>query len=91
VPAPLIVGNDGIAGRIRAHVHRVAVGPATARLQALRCRTAREERDRAGEHLGRQRPERRDVVHDPDPAAVRGDHEVVVAGVNGQIAHRDSR
>ena len=42
-----------------------------------------------GQRLRRQRAQRRDVVDDPDAAPVRRDHQIVIARVNDQVAHRD--
>ena len=35
--------------------------------------------------------QRRDVVHDPDPATVRRDHEIVIARMDREVAHGDRR
>ena len=43
------------------------------------------------QRVRRQRAQRRDVVDDPDAAAVRGDDQVVVARMNRQVANRDVR
>jgi len=39
--------------------------------------------------LRRQLAQRRDVIDDPDAAAVGGEHEVVVAWLDREITHRD--
>ena len=86
--AALVIRNHGVVGRIRSHERRVAVRPPAARLQPLHRGPGRKERGGAREHRGRERAQRRDVVDDPNAAAVRGDHEIVVARMDREIAHR---
>src|SRR5258708_132302 len=80
-----------VPGRTRGPNAAPNAALAAARLETLRRRTIGQKRDRAGEPLGRQRPQRRDVVDDPDPASVRPDHEVMIARMDREIAHRDGR
>ena len=42
-----------------------------------------------GHDFGSEFAQRRDVVNDPDAAAVRGDDQRRFAGLNGDVAHRD--
>ena len=89
VPGALVVGDDRAVLRVVAHERRGAVGPAPLRLDALLRGACRHEGGVLRGKLRRQLTQRRDVVHDPDAAAVRGDHEVAVARLHGEIAHRD--
>ena len=49
-------------------------------------RTRRQKCRRLLEQVIGQRAQRREVVDDPDPAAVRGDHEVILARLYGDLA-----
>ena len=59
----------------------------------MRCcmRAPGQERGFLAESRGRQRAQRREVVDDPDAAAVRREHEVVIARLDRDVAHRDRR
>ena len=56
---------------------------------ALLHRPCRDERRLLRQQLRAQGAQRRDVVDDPDAAAVRGDDEVVVARLDDEVAHGD--
>ena len=74
VARALVVGDHRAARRVLADERRVALDPAAARRHALLHRAARQERRVASASVvARQRAQRREVVDDPDAAAVRGD------------------
>ena len=83
----LVVGDHGPARRIVADEHGRAVGPAAVDLKPLLRRLARREAGFAGEQRRRHRAQRRDVVDDPDAAAMRADDQIVRARLDRQIAH----
>ena len=57
----------------------------------MRCSTgvAGNQRHGAASVARSQRPKRADVVDDPDAAAVGREHEVVLAVLERDVAHRD--
>ncbi len=87
---PLVVGDDRAAHRVLPDEGGVALRPAARPLHPLLHRPARQEGHLAPQHLRRERAQRREVVHDPDAAAVRGDDQVVLARMDQQIPHRDA-
>jgi len=54
-------------------------------------RARRQERGVGREHLARQPTQGRQIVQDPDAAAVGRDQQVVLARVDGDVAHGDRR
>jgi len=91
MPLALIIIDHGSVGRILANEHRVAIGPSPLALDALLDRPRRNERNILLQQIRRQRSQRRDVVDDPDSAAMRGEDQVVVPWLNRQIANGNSR
>src|SRR3569623_1975111 len=75
--------------RIVAGERRVAVGPAAARRPALLRRAAGKECGRMLQRRIRERTQWREIVDDPDAAAVRRDDQIALARVNLDLAHRD--
>ena len=90
MPLVLVVGDHCLIRRIRAGILRVAVHPSGKGRHALHSRRDLHEHRLFGQRVRSERAERRDVVDDPDAASVRGDHQVVVPGMNDQVAHRDA-
>src|ERR1051326_2400465 len=91
VTAALVVSYHGLVGRVVAGELRVAGVPAAAAGDALHRGTPLNEENVFRESFGREHSQRRDVVNDPDAAPVRGNDEVVVARVYGEVAHGDVR
>jgi len=89
VAALLVVGDEGVDGTAGTGEGFVALGPAAVGVHVLD-RGLAGEQDRVFLHeFWREGTERRDVIDNPDTAAVRGKNEVVFARVNHDIAHRD--
>ena len=93
VARALVVRDHGAARRVRRRrtlaspsaqppdaLHALLHGPRRAGTPPPAASTSRVER-----------AQRRDVVDDPDAAAVRGEHQIVVARLHREIAHRDGR
>ena len=91
LPRPLVVGDDGARLGILANEGRGAVDPAALRLDALLHRARRHERRVLRQQVWRQAAQRGDVVDDPDAAAVGREHQIAVARLDGEIAHRHRR
>ena len=89
VPGSLVVGDRGAPRGVGPDERRVPFDPSAGRGHALLNRAAAEEGRVLRERVGREVSERRDVVDDPDPAPVRREHEVVVARMDPEVAHRD--
>ena len=92
VARALVVGDDRAARRVlarrrwrRPRPSRPA--PASAAAPAAPAGTPPASRSVSR----RQRAQRREVVDDPDAAAVRRDHQVAVARLDLQVAHGDAR
>src|SRR5713101_6597827 len=91
MPRALVVRDDCAVWRVLADEGRVALGPSAGGGHALLGRPPRKEGDVHRERLVGERPERRQVIDDPDAAAVRRQHQVAIARMDLQIAHRDAR
>jgi hypothetical protein len=87
----LVIIDHGSVRRIIANKNRVAIRPSAAPFDSLLHRTRRNERNFLLHQIRRQRAQRRDVVNNPDAAAVRGENQIVVARVNCQIANCNGR
>ena len=87
MPLPLIVIDHGGVRRIVADKNRLTIGPAALAFDALLHRSRRNKRNVLLQQIGSQRAQRRDVVNDPDPAAVGRQNQIVVARLNRQIAY----
>src|SRR5438105_14521738 len=88
MPAPLVVGDHGPARGILTRERRVAFRPAALPGDALLRRPPRQERGILRQRLLRERAQRRQVVDDPDSASMRRDHQVAVARLDLEVAHR---
>src|SRR5581483_3835625 len=86
----LVIINGGAVGRVIANERGVTGRPAALAFDSLLHGTGRNESHILLQQVGSQRTPGRNIVHDPDAAAVCGQNEVVVARVNGEIAHSDS-
>ena len=91
MPLALIVVDHGGVRRILANENRVAIGPSTLALDALLDRSRRNERNILLQQIRSQRAQRRDVVYDPDAAAMRGENKIVVPRLNRQVANGNGR
>src|SRR5262249_33430509 len=91
MPLALIIIDHGSVRRILTDKNRVAIGPPTLALDALLDWPRRNESNILLQQIGSQRSQRGDVVHYPDPAPVRGEHQIVVPRVNRQIANGNGR
>src|SRR5664280_2743228 len=87
----LVIGDDGGGRRVRPRVRGVAFRPAARAERLLPHGAPRKERDVLLERLRREGAERREVVHDPDPAPVRRDDEVLLARLEREVADGDGR
>ncbi len=74
VTLALIIGNQRRVRRIRSGEHRATFRPATLSGQPLLRWLGLEKHCLLRHDFRSQLPQRGDVVHDPDAAAVRGDH-----------------
>src|ERR1700730_2528585 len=83
----LIVRDHGRVRRIVADEYRVAIRPAAVGFKALLHWSRGNEGDFLRQELVRQAAPRRDVVNNPDAAAVRGQNEIVLARLNREVAH----
>src|SRR5262245_11482430 len=91
MPLTLIIVNHGSVRRILANKNRVAVGPSTLALDALLDRSRGNEGNILLQQIRSQRTQRCDVVHDPDPAAMCSENQIVIARLNRQIANGNGR
>src|SRR4030095_1503694 len=87
MPRALIIVDHGSVRRIVANKNRVAIGPPALALDALLDRTRRNEGNILLQQIRSQRTQRRDVVYYPDPAAMRGENQIVVPRMNRQVAN----
>ena len=84
----MIISNDRGVGRIVSAKGGGAFRPTAIGLDALLLnRFCSHEARFFRQEVRRQRTQRSDVVDNPDTAAVRGEHEIVRAGLDGEIAH----
>src|SRR5207244_6628560 len=68
-----------------------AIGPPALAFDALLDRPRRNERNILLQQIRSQRAQRRDVINNPDPAAVGRQNKFVVARLNHQIAYGNGR
>src|SRR5436190_13067799 len=87
----LVVSNDSGVWRIIANKYGVAVGPATAAFNALLYWSRRNKGCLLRKKLRGERAPRRNIIDNPDPAAMRGQNKIVFTGLNREIAHRHRR
>src|SRR5437667_4569695 len=87
----LIVIDRSRVRRIIADKYGVAIGPAAAALNSLLHRARGNEGDILRQKIRRQGAQWRDVVHDPNAAAVRRQNKLVLARMNCQIANGSGR
>ena len=85
------IRDGGSVSRILGHPKRFALEPAAlARLRhKQRGFLHREDLRRLLKARGAHRPQRRIIVQHVEATAERGQHQVVLALLNGQVAHRD--
>src|SRR5215471_14258761 len=91
MPLALIIVDHGSVRRILANKNCIAVCPTALALDALLDGPRRNERNILLQQIRRQRTQRRDVVHYPDAAAMRGENQVIVPRMNRQVANGNSR
>ena len=91
MPLPLVVIDHGGVRRILANKNRVAIGPSALALDALLDRPRRNERNILLQQIRSQRAQRRDVINNPDPAAMRRKNQIVVPRLNRQVANGNGR
>src|SRR5215469_1189928 len=91
MPLTLIIIDHGSVRRILANENRVAIGPSTLALDALLDRPRRNERNILLQQIRSQRAQRRDVVHYPDSAPMRGENQIIVPRMNRQVANGNRR
>src|SRR5690349_13967137 len=84
----LVISDDRGVRWIRPGIHGAPIRPAAAGFESLLRGLRREERRVLPHDFGSKLPKRRDVVHNPDAAAVGGKHEVRFAGMNNDVADR---
>jgi len=84
---PLIERDHRARGGIVAPERGVAFDPAGLRWHALLHRPRRQEGHWLGHDVAGERAQGRHVVDDPDAAPVRGEHEVMLARLQLQVAH----
>ena len=81
----LVISNQRRVRRIGPGIHRASFHPAAIRRQPLLRGLGLEENCPLRHNFGSQLAQRRDVVHDPDSAAMRGDDQIRFARVNHDI------
>ena len=91
VPRALVVRDQRAARRVLADERGIALRPAAARKHALLRWPSGNERHVLRQQLVRERAQGRQVVDDPDAASVRRQHQIAVAGMDLEIAHRHAR
>src|SRR5262249_16912515 len=77
--------------RIGADKCRVTIGPAAGTADALYRRLGLNKNHILGKRLRSQGTQGRDVVHDPDAATVRADHQIMIPGMYAQVHDRNVR
>src|SRR5215469_9909762 len=87
----LIIIDHGSIRRIIADKNRVAIGPSALAFDALLHSTRRNKCDVLLQQIWSQRAQRRDVVNNPDTAAVCSENQIVISRMNCQIANRNGR
>src|SRR5690349_20781036 len=90
MPLPLIVSDDCCVGRIIADKSSIAVGPSAASFNPLLDRPRRNESNFLSQKIWSQGAQRRDVVHDPDAAAMCRQNKIVITRMNCQVANSNS-
>src|SRR5690242_3993750 len=84
----LVIGDDRGVRRIVPDKHSVTIRPATVTLNTLLDGPRRNKAHLLRQKLWGQSPPWRNVINDPDAAAVCGQNEIVIARLDGQIAYR---
>src|ERR1043166_1807732 len=87
----LIVIDHRSVGWVIANEHCASVRPAAAAFDPFLDWSRRNEGNLLRHDLRRQRAPRRDVIDDPNTAAVRRQNEIILTRMNREIAHRNSR
>src|SRR5260370_26728360 len=87
----LIVGDQRAAGSSGAHVCRVSFRPTATATHSLLIESSGEERDFLRQNLAGERSKWREVVANPDPAAVGSNHHIVLTRINLVIPNRHAR
>ena len=87
MPLPLVVIDHRGVRRIVANKNGVPIGPAALAFDALLHRARRNKRDVLLQQIRSQRAQRRDVINNPDAAAVGRQNKLVVARLNRQVAY----
>src|SRR5438045_7490763 len=91
MPFALIIVDHGSVRRILANKNRVAIGPSTLALYALLDGPRRNESNILLQQIRRQRAQRRNIVHYPNAAAMRGKNHIVVPRVDCEVANGNGR
>ncbi len=83
----LVVDEDCFVRGIGSHKHGVPIGPSARAGNALHTWLCLQKYRFLSQRVGRKCAKRSDVVHDPHPAAMRGNYQSMIARVNCKIAH----
>src|SRR5207248_2972588 len=87
----LVVSDDRSVWRVIAYKGRIAIGPSPAAFNPLLHGACRNKSGFLRQKIWCQGAQRRDVIHNPYAATVRGQNEIVFARLNCQIADRYGR
>src|SRR6476469_1698550 len=87
----LVIGDDRGVRRIVPDKHGVTIRPATVTLNTLLDGPRRNKAHLLRQKLWGQSPPWRNVINDPDAAAVCGQDEIVIARLDCQITYRYRR
>ena len=87
MPLVLVVGNQRRVRRIGPREHRASFYPAAIRGEPLLRGLSLEENCLLRHDFGSQLTQRRDVVHNPDAAAMGGDHKIRFARLHHYVTH----
>ena len=85
VSLALVVGNQSRVRRIGSSEHRASFHPAAIRGEPLLRGLGLQENCLLRHDFGSQFTQRRDVIHDPDAAAMRGDYQIRFARVHHDV------
>src|SRR5437868_2028251 len=91
MPRFLVVGNNRGVRRIVPDKYGITIRPATVTLNTLLDGPRRNKAHLLRQQLGGQSPPGRDVINDPDAAAVCGKDEIVIARLDREITYRYRR
>ena len=84
---PLVVSDDSGLRRIVADKRGGAVRPTAASFDALLNRARGNKARFLLKQISRERAQRRDVIDNPDAAAMRPEDEIILARLDRKIAH----